>query len=650
MSIFILAKFFSLMFSLISIVRLIPFTKGNRNTLIIRFFLCAANVTSVLFLTSSNKILPVIIIIITTIFTEGYEYLKKYISGNFIKLIRSDSFLLKLHLVLTFNTNAFGFLQMVKAVKAFDENDNAEGEEILAAYTAKVKNELNWVSNCLIFLSNIHQNKFAYSLLQSISIDMTKKNIPYQFLQIVIQLYCENDDFHMADYHLEYMETHYFDAQHKFTNIHVFLYYYAKGGQVQLFEKIMSEYPEAKNFPQFAEMRQLLISANKSDRVFREPKSYQFTIAKVQNNKILPLYIFSGIICLITLLQLYFSHGSSLSDRIFSGHIYPIEYIRFGAAARYLIFQGEWIRLITPVFLHGGLLHLTMNILGLINIGRVLLRFFDKYVLFFIFITGAIIGNVVSLFFSSALLSVGASGGVFSILGALLLYLIWHRREINKLVFQKIVVNFAVILAIQVIFGLQNSNIDNFAHLGGFAGGIVLTALSLWIRNTVFYKYYLNFVKIILFMLIISLMVFWPGMISENHFVKSELTNTVSESGLLYSIPDYWIKDSDRYLDPISNGQIIIYGYEGSHELNEQITAIKNLYTKDDKYKSGKERDLDHGWKSFEFNSRDSENSFDLYYFVRKENNQFTEVYLFLYSGFYDDYLAFFESVLYSMK
>jgi membrane associated rhomboid family serine protease len=649
-TIYTIILYFSFMFSLISIIRLIPFARSNRNTLFIRFILVFANMYSVFFFTKAIGIVPIVIVIFTLIFTEAYEYLKKYISKHFIKLIRSDSFLLKLNLMLTFNTNSFGFLEMVKAIKAFDNNDYAGGEEILLHYTERVQNDLSWVSNCIIFLTNIHQSKTAFSILEKISIDLSKNNIPYQFLQIAIQLFCDNNEFELAEFYLDYMEEHFYDAQHKFPNIQSFLYYYARRGDERLFNKIIVDFPDLLKFPILPELRNILHSSDTIDKISRVPKTYHFEMTKVNSQKTFPLYIFAGIICVITLLVLIFSRGGSFSDRVFSGEIYPIDYIKYGASVKYLIFKGEWIRLLTPVFLHAGLLHLALNMFALLNIGRALLRYFDKFILLFIFLAGAVLGNVVSLFFSSALLSVGASGGVFSILGALFIYLIWHKKEINKTLFHRILVNFAVILAIQIIFGLQNSNIDNYAHLGGFLGGVLLTTITLFIKKTKFQNFYSGAVKIILFLTTISLMLLWPRMLSQNQFEKFVLTEDISESGIEYSIPSTWEKTSDRYIDPLSSGQIIFNSYDGLFQKSDLIAAIKETYTKDNKYHVGRESELGNRWSALEFVSNALEDSYNLYYFSKNGDDKTVEAYLFLTSELSDEYLPFFEKVLYSVK
>lgn len=650
MSLYIIAIYFSFMFSLISIIRLIPFTKGIKYTLLLRFSLCIANLLSVLLLIESFHFVSVIIIVLTIIYTEVYEYFKKYLSKNFVRLIQGDSYLLKINLYFSFSIQAFGCLELAKAAKAFQEEREKAGEEILSLFSEKVQYDYLWLFNCMIFLIDINRPHLAYSILQSTSVDLTKKNIPYQYLQIAVQLYCDNGEFELAELYLDYMESHFYDTQHKYLNLQSFLYYSAKSGNQRSFDQILHDFPELLKSPSRPFFQELLAKSEPQETEIKRPKSYAFNMAMGGTVSLLPLYVFAGIICIVSLVQLFFSSGGSLVERIVYGQVYPIEYIKFGAMAKALVSQGDWIRLLTPIFLHGGLMHLALNIFGLINIGRLLVRFFDKYILLFIFAGGAILGNLLSLFFSSAHLSVGASGGVFSILGTLFIYLMWHRKEINSLVFKRIVVNFGVILAIQILFGFQNSNIDNFAHLGGFLGGVLLTVLSLFIAKTPYQKWYLISTRFILFILSVSLLVFWSNIFTESNLDKFTLSEVVSEPLVEYQIPEFWEKNDDRYFDLLSGAQIVIGAYEGNVDIIKQIESVKGSYSELDDYQFQNQKELTQGWTMVEFNSTDISSDYSLYYFASNLNDKFTNVYLFLDPDIYENYEPFFEKFLNSLK
>ena len=81
-----------------------------------------------------------------------------------------------------------------------------------------------------------------------------------------------------------------------------------------------------------------------------------------------------------------------------------INLIKYGARYGPAIIQGEWWRLIVPIFLHIGIFHIFTNLIGLLIIGRIVENFFGTigYVVVY-FLTG-IIGNICSFYFSKLLL------------------------------------------------------------------------------------------------------------------------------------------------------------------------------------------------------------------------------------------------------
>jgi rhomboid protease GluP len=170
----------------------------------------------------------------------------------------------------------------------------------------------------------------------------------------------------------------------------------------------------------------------------------------------------------------------------------PTLLITWGAKVNRLVYQGEWWRLITSTFLHGGLLHLFLNGSALYFIGMDLEGFLGKRRFFAIYSISALGGSVAS-FISSPfnIPGVGASGAIFGLIGALAVYFGLNRTlfgRIGVMQFRMIV----VVIGLNLLFGLGVgfsgiAMIDNWAHLGGlFAGvavGLVLSprySLSNW--------------------------------------------------------------------------------------------------------------------------------------------------------------------------
>ncbi len=147
----------------------------------------------------------------------------------------------------------------------------------------------------------------------------------------------------------------------------------------------------------------------------------------------------------------------------------------FGAKSNAAIAAGEYWRLLTPIFIHANLLHLFVNCYSLYIIGpQVEAPYgYGRFLLIY-FLSG--IGGVVFSFAMSPGLSVGASGAIFGLVGALSEYFYRHRRRFGQLGRQRLM-NLLVVIGLNLAFGLTTPQIDNWGHLGGLAGGYLLSWL-----------------------------------------------------------------------------------------------------------------------------------------------------------------------------
>ncbi|MDG5470806.1 rhomboid family intramembrane serine protease [Jeotgalibacillus sp. ET6] len=142
--------------------------------------------------------------------------------------------------------------------------------------------------------------------------------------------------------------------------------------------------------------------------------------------------------------------------------------IDFGAKYNPLINEGEWFRLITPMFLHIGFLHLFMNTLALFYLGPLIERIFGGRRFLIIYMTAGFTGSLMSYVFSFTI-SAGASGAIFGCFGALLYFGLRH----TKIFFRTMGTNVLVVIGINLAFGFTIPGIDNAAHIGGLAGGFL---------------------------------------------------------------------------------------------------------------------------------------------------------------------------------
>ena len=179
-------------------------------------------------------------------------------------------------------------------------------------------------------------------------------------------------------------------------------------------------------------------------------------------------YIFMGI-CLILFLITAFLSGSVIE-------LNPNVLANFGALLNFNEMGRDYTqtyRLITSIFLHAGLLHFILNMYSLYIIGPQLESLFGKVKYYILFIGSGIIGNLFSmLFLQDRYVSVGASGAIFGLLGALLYFGYHYRVYLSGVIKSQII----PLIAINLIIGFIVSNVNNLAHVGGLIGGVFLAS------------------------------------------------------------------------------------------------------------------------------------------------------------------------------
>ena len=157
-----------------------------------------------------------------------------------------------------------------------------------------------------------------------------------------------------------------------------------------------------------------------------------------------------------------------------------------GASRSYeVLVQGEVQRLFTAMFLHAGMMHLFFNMYALYIIGRGVEGLCGHARFLLIYLLGGLTGSLLSVALGSpdpwlSAPSVGASGAVFAIFGAEMVWLYRHRRLLGAAAGRQLR-SLLMLLGINLAIGLLSSvgaagiRIDNWAHLGGLAGGLALT-------------------------------------------------------------------------------------------------------------------------------------------------------------------------------
>ena len=94
------------------------------------------------------------------------------------------------------------------------------------------------------------------------------------------------------------------------------------------------------------------------------------------------------------------------------------------------VLKGEWWRLFTAMFLHGGMTHILMNMFSLYLIGRGVEVYFEKKAYVSIYLFSGLIGGLASLYMHPNTVGIGASGAIFGVFGALAGFFLAHRDKI----------------------------------------------------------------------------------------------------------------------------------------------------------------------------------------------------------------------------
>ena len=140
---------------------------------------------------------------------------------------------------------------------------------------------------------------------------------------------------------------------------------------------------------------------------------------------------------------------------------------------------GEIYRLITAMFMHGGIIHLLFNMYALYTLGPQVERYYGSKRFIFIYFLSGIMGSIFScLFLKSGASSLGSSTAIFGLLGSITYFTYYYRATIQGFLNGPIV----PALITNLIVGLMFTNIGIMGHIGGFIGGL-LVAMAIGIGD-----------------------------------------------------------------------------------------------------------------------------------------------------------------------
>ncbi|MBR1909867.1 MAG: rhomboid family intramembrane serine protease [Lachnospiraceae bacterium] len=139
--------------------------------------------------------------------------------------------------------------------------------------------------------------------------------------------------------------------------------------------------------------------------------------------------------------------------------------------------DGQIYRFITCIFIHFGFMHLAGNMVVLLFLGDNVERATGKLKFLLIYLLGGIFGSIGSftyaLVYNPGIVSAGASGAIFAVIGALLWLVIRNKGRLEDMT----TLRMCVLIAYALYNGFTSENVDMAAHLFGFLGGFLIAVL-----------------------------------------------------------------------------------------------------------------------------------------------------------------------------
>ncbi len=146
------------------------------------------------------------------------------------------------------------------------------------------------------------------------------------------------------------------------------------------------------------------------------------------------------------------------------------EVYTFGATYGPLIRLGQYYRIITGTFIHANIVHLLLNMYALWIIGIQLESFIGKWRYIVVYLFSAICASLLSITMNGNVASVGASGAIFGLLGALLYFGYHYRVYLGGVIKSQII----PVIMVNLLLGFMMPGVDNAAHIGGLIGGCLM--------------------------------------------------------------------------------------------------------------------------------------------------------------------------------
>ncbi len=139
--------------------------------------------------------------------------------------------------------------------------------------------------------------------------------------------------------------------------------------------------------------------------------------------------------------------------------------------------SGEWWRLLTNVFVHGSLLHIAFNMWCLWNLGQLCESLYGRWTYAAVYLICGLGASLASAAWHPFVPSVGASGAIFGLAGALITALKLGEFSVPRSALSGTLRSLGAFVVYNLIFGFVLPGVDNTAHIGGLITGLIVGAL-----------------------------------------------------------------------------------------------------------------------------------------------------------------------------
>src|SRR5438270_4287249 len=154
---------------------------------------------------------------------------------------------------------------------------------------------------------------------------------------------------------------------------------------------------------------------------------------------------------------------------------FPGDALLFGANFGPYTLTGQWWRLLTYMFIHGGILHIAFNMWCLWDLGALCESLYGRWTYFAIYMVTGVGGGLASLAWNPRTFSVGASGAIFGLAGALIASFYLGEFSLPRAAIKGTLMSLLFFAGFNLFFGML-PGIDNSAHIGGLIAGLILGA------------------------------------------------------------------------------------------------------------------------------------------------------------------------------